>query len=114
MANLQAIFAGFYQTDVEIYALTSSSSTYSDDQESFPSTPTAVVKGWMRNQPDYAVTDDSGATQHPEIARLFLPIGTQVSRGDKVVIDGHPWTVVDDNEENTYKVTLRVAVRRMD
>lgn len=113
MAALQAVFAGYYRTEVQIFSLTSGANTFSDDQESFSAEPTATVLGWMRNQPDYVITEDSGATQHPEEARLFLPVGTQIARGDKLVIGGEPWTVVDHNAENTYKVTLRVAVRRM-
>jgi hypothetical protein len=111
MAALQDIFSGFYQTDVEIYAKTSSENPFSDDGDTFATDPVRT-KGWLRNQPDDRLAQDGSATVHPEEARLFLPIGVVVNRGDKVVIDGSPWSVIDHNRENTFKVTQRVAIKR--
>ncbi len=112
MAGLQSIFAGFFKTEVLIYARTSVSNDYSDDDDSFAA-PFSVM-GWMRNQPDTQLVMAGGAVQAPQTGRLHLPVGTVVDRGDKVSVAGEDWTIIDYNTENTYKVSLRVAIERLD
>lgn len=114
MAGLQDFFSGFLQTTVEIYAKSSGENDYSDDGESFSAQPTAVTTGWLRNQPDTKLVDEAGAALHPNVGRLFIPVDVVVRRGDKVVIDGDAWRVIDHNRENTFKVTQRVALERLE
>jgi len=114
MASLQGLMLDFLQADVEIYSKSDAENPYSDSGWSYPATPSVVVKGWLRKMPDYQLTDDFAAFQHIDDARLFLPIGTPIERGDKVVVAGDAFTVVDANDHNTWQVTLRVSLRRMD
>jgi hypothetical protein len=37
-----------------------------------------------------------------------------LARGDKIVVNGEAFTVIDVNTPNTYRVLTRAAVRRMD
>jgi len=84
----------------------------SGDSEQFATEP-VNVNGWLRERPDGQTDDDLGVIAHTEDARLFLPLGTVVARGDKVVIEGHEYAVIDDNANNTYRVLVRVALRRL-
>jgi hypothetical protein len=112
IAALQEIFHGFYRTDVAIYARTSTSNDYSDDQDVYADKPVMTI-GWLRNQPDNILTDALSAVQAAQEARLFIPIDVEVNRGDKLTIEGEDWRVIDHNRENTYKVTQRVALERL-
>jgi hypothetical protein len=87
-------------------------------------TPSVVVDGWFRNQPDYQTNDALAAIAHDEDGRLFVPLGTVLGRQDKVVVypidaDGNPastgtaYRVIDTNHENTYRVLIRVSLRRI-
>ena len=40
--------------------------------------------------------------------RLFLPVGTPIENGDRVVVKGETYIVVATNAENTYRPVLRV------
>lgn len=111
MAGLQNIFKGFFQTEVVIEGRTSDSNSFSDDEEIFGESRT--VMGWMRNQPDTQLVTTGGAVQAPQTGRLFLPIGTEIHRGDRLTIKGDKWIVIDHNAENTYRVALRVAIERL-
>jgi hypothetical protein len=44
--------------------------------------------------------------------RLFLPVGTPIENGDRVVVKGETYIVVATNAENTYRPVLRVSLRR--
>lgn len=100
------------QTEIQIFRKVSVAGDYGDDEESFSSTPDAVVMGWFRNAPNLNLTDEMGALQQIDDGRLFVPVGTDISRGDKVVIEGNAWSVIDTSEESTYKVLLRASLRR--
>lgn len=112
MASLAVFAESAMQTEVSIYHKSSDENSYSDDQVTYPTEPDAVVLGWFRNQPDYQLTEEFSALQHVEDGRLFLPLGTALSRGDKVVVMGTNWFVIDTNLESTYRVLMRVSLRR--
>jgi hypothetical protein len=101
------------QTEVQIFHKTSVANDYSDDAETFPIDPDITIMGWLRTVPDQRLVEDFSALEHPEEGRLFLPVGTQLSRGDKVLIAGVAWSVIDTNEGNTYQVVLRVALTKV-
>ena len=44
--------------------------------------------------------------------RLFLPVGTPIANGDRVVCKGETYIAIATNAENTYRPVLRVALRR--
>ena len=44
--------------------------------------------------------------------RLFLPVGTPIENGDRVVIGGETYTVLATNAENTYRPVLRCSLRK--
>lgn len=113
---LAALFEHAMETDVDIYARTTERNYLawddsSHESEQFVTTPVRV-KGWLREMPDYQTDDELGRIVHTEDARLHVPLGTIVERGDKVVIAGNEYSVIDDNRHNTYRVAVRVALRR--
>ena len=86
--------------------------------------PDEVVLGWFRAQPDYQTSDALAAIAHEEDGRLFVPLGTALERRDLVKVyeldangatvgDGTSYRVIDTNVENTWKVLIRAALRRM-
>jgi hypothetical protein len=105
-------------TPVLIYARTTvrNYATGWDDSsgtsEQYATTPVSV-NGWVRSRPDPNTDDDLSVIEHVEDVRLFLPLGTVTQRGDKVVIAGVEYAIIDDNAENTYRVLHRVALRRI-
>lgn len=99
---------------VEIYRKTDAINAFSDDSETYPDDPNETVDGWLRVQPDHDLTVERGAVVHSEEARLFVPRATTLSRGDKVVVGGESYYVVDANTNNTYRVLTRAALRRLD
>lgn len=44
--------------------------------------------------------------------RLFLPVGTPIENGDRVVVKGETYVVLATNAENTYRPVLRCSLRR--
>lgn len=110
------------QTQVSIYRRTTevNYSTGWDDSsgtsEQFAADPVLVdgelPKGWLREQPDYTLSDTFDAIKHDEDARLFLPLAVSVYRGDKVVVNGVEYAAISDNRHNTYRVLTRVSLRR--
>ena len=100
------------RSTIEIYHKTSAGNDFSDDEDVFPDTPDLTVIGWFRNAPNINLTDEFAAVQQVDDGRLFLPVGTALSRGDKVVVAGTAWSVIDTNEESTYQVLLRALLRR--
>lgn len=111
--NLRDYALSGMQSEIQIFWKSSGSNDYSDDQENFASTPDLTVMGWFRNAPNIALNEDFAALQQVDDGRLFLPVGTKLDRGDKVVVAGGAWTVVDTSAESTYKVLLRVLLRRV-
>lgn len=113
--QLQALrkqMARGYDTEVKIYARTTGENVYSDDAETL--TLKETTKGWLRLQPDNRLDTGLQAVRGVDDARLFLPVGTSIERGDQVEINGDRFTVFDTNADNTWKVTLRVSLRRLD
>lgn len=99
---------------VEIYRKADAINDFSDDAESYPEDPDETVAGWLRVQPDHDLTVERGAVVHSEEARLFVPRAVTLSRGDKIVVSGEAFYVVDVNTHNTYRVLTRAALRRLD
>lgn len=114
VASLRDYALSGMQTEIQIFHKTTVPNDFSDDGESFPVDPDITVLGWFRNAPNIDLSGDFSALQQVDDGRLFLPVGTVLDRGDRVVVAGEAWTVVDTNKESTYKVLLRVLLRRVD
>lgn len=98
-------------TPVTILKRTVADSPYSDDDtETF--SPTETVYGWLRDVPQGTIDVVSGIMATPGTYRLFLPLGTDVTNGDRVKIHDATYVVNDTNDESTYKVTLRLSLNR--
>lgn len=111
IAALRKLTEKLFNTQVQIWTRSVTDSPYSDaDIESFALS--ATVDGWLRSMPDDAVNVEYGQAQVHATHRLFVPVGTAVGPYDKVVINGEEFKVVDTSVESTYKVLLRVLIRK--
>jgi hypothetical protein len=100
-------------TDVTIINHSTSDSPYSDDEYvSETESNRQTVKGWLREVPAGTIDVVSGVMANMGMYRLFLPIGTQIENGDRVIVNGEQWVVQDTNADTTYQVTLRVSLAR--
>ena len=100
--------------DIQIFHKVDVENSFSDDGETYPDDPDETVQGWLRVQPDFDLTDAFAVLQHIEDGRLFVPRTATMDRGDKVVVNGEAYSVVDVNTNNTYRVLTRASLRRMD
>ena len=127
LASLAGIAESLFNSRVEIYHQSDEDqpTSWDDSVEGIQSTePDEVVLGWFRNQPDYQTGEALSAITHEEDGRLFVPLGTSLERRDKVIVfaldasgnsigSGTAYRVIDTNYENTWKVLIRAALRRM-
>jgi hypothetical protein len=100
-------------TDVTIVNATQADNPFSDDeyvQEAEGLRQT--VKGWLREVPAGTIDVVSGVMANTGIYRLFLPLGTTINNGDRVIVNDEQFIVQDTNQDSTYKVTLRVSLAR--
>lgn len=100
-------------TDVTIINATRVDNPFSDDeyvQEAAGLRQT--VKGWLREVPAGTIDVVSGVMANTGMYRLFLPLGTHIDNGDRVLVNDEEFIVQDTNQDSTYKVTLRVSLAR--
>ena len=113
MSALQAVAETGFITPVTLRKRVFSENVYGDEQtESFPVSGSAM--GWLRSMPAGVLDVISGAAGDVADFRLFLPVGTDISNGDRVEIDGRQFIVQDTAKESTYQVLLRVFLRRVE
>ncbi len=114
MAALRDVALSGMVTSVAIYNRTTVETP--DGQETdYPATPSSTVQGWLYELTPYsnAVTVISGGEGMSEFFRLLLPVGTTIAVGDKAVIGSGTYYVQNTGEDNTYKPTLTVSLRRV-
>lgn len=82
----------FFVRDVTIQHPVLVDSGYNSTESSFASPTTVAVKGWLHQ---LAESEQQSATRDAEISThvLRLPVGTVISAGDRVVIDGETYEV---------------------
>ncbi|HXS47563.1 MAG TPA: hypothetical protein VN756_08875 [Solirubrobacterales bacterium] len=127
LAALSEVAESLYNSRIEIFHQSDEdqSGSWDDSVEGAQSDePDEVVLGWFRNQPDYQTNDSLAAITHEEDGRLFVPLGTALERRDSVKVyaldadgntvgDGTSYRVIDTNVENTWKVLIRAALRKI-
>ena len=111
LAALRRLTTKLFNTKVEIWKRTVADSVYSDeDIESFALSET--VDGWLRSLPEDSVDVSYGQTHVAATHRLFVPVATDVAAFDQVKINGATYKVIDTSVESSYKVLLRVLLRK--
>lgn len=111
MAALQDIAELGMVDDVAIFTRSIGAGLEGDTDEDF--TATITVKGWLWETLASGNGDVVGGLESITTAyRLFLPVGTPIEPGDRVVIKGETYVVIATNAENTYRPVLRCALRR--
>jgi hypothetical protein len=100
-------------TDVTIINSVRADNPYSDEEwDQEPEHGRQTVRGWLREVPAGTIDVVSGVMANTGMYRLFLPLGTHIENGDRVVINDEEFIVQDTNQDSTYKVTLRVSLAR--
>lgn len=109
------------QTDVLIKryynAVHDEHNIYGDDDLDFipSSIPTeANVKGWLYSSPSPVISVIGGRIGLVNTYRLYLPVGTQIESGDRVVIGINEFIVSDTTDESTWLPLLAVSLRRVE
>ena len=96
-------------------AATSAATDYGDDALVWPETSESkwnTVKGWFYSTPTKVQTVDTGAIITVNTYRLYLPIGTDIKPGDRVMVGPDEYTVSDTTAESTWLVLLNVSLRK--
>lgn len=97
--------------DVGIYRRSAGGGLEGDDDIDYGLSIT--VKGWLWEPPLTGQGDIVGGIEAINTAyRLYLPVGTPISNGDRVFVNGGMFEVVGTNAENTYRPVLRCSLRR--
>jgi hypothetical protein len=111
--SLRSVVESGLITDVIVINSTKVDSPFGDDEyapegESLRQT----VKGWLREVPAGTIDVVSGVMASTGVYRLFLPLGTTIANGDRVIVNDAQYIVQDTNQDSTYKVTLKVSLKR--
>ena len=99
-------------TPVTIYRRTpvAPGADYYDDRLTYVLLRT--VNGWLHSQPTpIAGIDADSSIVTTTTFRLFLPVGTDILPGDRVVIGSRQFTVSDTTAESTWPALLAVSLR---
>lgn len=67
--------------------------------------------GWIDSTPTPMQTEVSGKITTVNTYRLFLPVGTAIDPGDRVVSGGRTFVVSDTTAESTWQEMLKVSLR---
>jgi len=107
------------QTPITIYARSEGSipsgGDYGDDYLDYDQTNEtrrSVVKGWFFSQPAQVQDVDTGMITTTTTYRLFLPVGTAINVGDRVVVGSDEYTVSDTDREGTWLPMLTCNLRK--
>lgn len=113
MASLRSVAKLGMQSDVTILHRTAADDPYGDD--STPTwTETVTVKGWVRGAVAGDIRQAGAMTGLAAGYRLFVPVDTPVTNGDRVRIEGNDFTVQDTNIESTWRVVMRCELERVE
>lgn len=88
---------------------------YGDDYLSFTQTSESrktTVKGWFYSTPAAMQDTDTGAIVTANTYRLFVPVGTDISTGDTVMVGSDEYTVSDTTVEGTWLPLLTANLRK--
>jgi len=72
----------------------------------------ATLKGWFFSTPTTMQDVDTGAIVTSNTYRLFLPVGTDISPGDRVQVGADEYTVSDTDAEGTWLPMLTCNLRK--
>lgn len=112
IASLRKIAELGMQTDVVIHKRTfNDTNPYSDDEVIATDVPT-VVRGWLRTSPAGEIKSLTGQIAVVTTHRLLLPVGTDITSGDQVTIDGTTYTVQETTQSNTWRVLIHCQLER--
>ena len=112
MAALREVAELGMVTDVTILDLVNSESA-TGSTSTWVARP-ATVRGWLHSEVSPVITLVSGKQVLVNTYRLFLPVGTDIATGDRVLIGGERFVVSDTTGESTWQAMLTVSLRRVE
>lgn len=111
LAAVQGVALTGMQTPITIQRRSTQDSVYGDGDEVVYTT-VATAKGWFHSSPTPMQEQDSGALVTANTYRLFLPVGTNVKIGDRVLVGAEQYVVSDTTAESTWKALLSCSLRK--
>lgn len=114
MAQLRTVAEMGMQSAVVITKRTFDDTNPYTDDEVVATEYTIETYGWLRSTP----AGDIRSIDHMQAVvsshRLFVPVGTDIATGDKVMVDGIEFTVQDTSVESTWKTVIRCVLERIE
>lgn len=72
----------------------------------------STVSGWLVGRWSDVRNSGVGDMDTTTVYRLRLPVGTEISPGDRVVISGNSYSVIDVGNDQTWQEWLTCVLRR--
>jgi len=114
MAQLRSVAEMGMQSTVVITKRTFNDTNPYTDDEVVASETTITTIGWLRSTPAGDIRTMNAMQAVVSSHRLFVPVGTDISPGDRVEVDGEQFTVQDTSVESTWKVLIRATLERIE
>jgi hypothetical protein len=73
-----------------------------------------TVKGWIFSSPNQNAEAVGGIIGTLNLYRVFMPVGTEVTPGDRLFIKGDFFELIDTVDESTWLPILRCSARRLE
>jgi hypothetical protein len=108
MASLSDLVAQGMQTSIAIWRR---STVETDDGQKSVWAYSSAVMGWVQSTPTPMQTEVSGKIATVNTYRLFVPLGTDIIPGDRVVSGAQTFTVSDTTAESTWQAMLTCSLR---
>jgi hypothetical protein len=112
LTAMRKVAESAFNTDVQIWRRGSADNAYEDDVETW--TYRETIKGWIYSTPTSSASVEGGVIGTLNLYRLFIPVGSAVSPGDKLKISGNFFLVIDTIDESTWLPLLRCSLRRLE
>lgn len=119
LAGLRESVAVGLVDDIDIYPRTANddpddpANIYEDSAEpTFDFSET--VKGWIFSEPNTSATTVGGIIGTLNTYRIFLPVGTEIHPGDRLLIRTVFYELIDTVDESTWLPVLRCSAKRLE
>lgn len=112
IASMQEVFNQALGATIQIQNRILVSDETEDNVESWGNA--VSVQGWIFSTPTPSADVVGGVIGTLNLYRLFVPVGTVIKPGDKVISAGNDFIVIDTIEESTWLPILRVSLRRVE
>ena len=124
VSSIRKMVTDGFQTEIVIErrsvaraGATVTSNDLGDDVVTFSETTESkriVVKGWFFSTPTPVQVEEAGSIVTVNTYRLFVPVGTDITDGDRVTVGNAQYAVSDTTAESTWLAMLTCSLRKRD